>query len=147
MTLLSVGSWFFEVMAFYLTLIGLGVDGGVRHAAEGGVHPAHRHAGRGDRRLRARRARRRRGRAHGALRSSCSISSKGAATVGTVIIRIATLWFGVVVGLIAFAVLTRKLARAGKQLDMGGDEPAADPDRAVTDLEPPALGPASPNSS
>ena len=28
MTALSVGSWFFEVLAFYLTLVGLGVDGG-----------------------------------------------------------------------------------------------------------------------
>ena len=29
MTMVSVGSWFCEVLAFYLTLIGLGVDGGL----------------------------------------------------------------------------------------------------------------------
>jgi uncharacterized membrane protein YbhN (UPF0104 family) len=36
--------------------------------------------------------------------------SKSAAAVGTLIIRFGTLWFGVIVGLIAFAVLSRRLA-------------------------------------
>ncbi len=116
MTVLSVGSWFFEVVAFYLTLVGLGVDGSldtllkaafilpiatlvaaIAIFAPGGL-----------------------GVAEGLL-SSLSIElldmSKGDAAVGTVIIRIATLWFGVVVGLVAFAALTRKLARMGKSLD------------------------------
>jgi uncharacterized membrane protein YbhN (UPF0104 family) len=43
--------------------------------------------------------------------------SKSAATVGTLIIRIATLWFGVFVGLMAFGVLTRRLSRQGKLRD------------------------------
>jgi hypothetical protein len=52
--------------------------------------------------------------------------SKSAATVGTLIIRIATLWFGVAIGLITFAVLTRRLARQGKldrseKRDAGGE--------------------------
>jgi uncharacterized protein (TIRG00374 family) len=122
MTGLSVCSWFFEVLAFYLTLIGLGVDGSLETLlkaafvlpiatlvaaiavfAPGGL-----------------------GVAEGLL-SSLSIElfdlSKGDAAVGTVIIRIATLWFGVVVGLTTFAVLARKLAREGKSLeDAEGDE-------------------------
>ncbi len=128
MTLLSVASWFFEVVAFYLTLIGLGVDGSVDTLLKaafilpiatlaaaisflpGGL-----------------------GVAEGLLTSlsrELLDMSKSAATVGTVIIRIATLWFGVAVGLAAFAVLTRKLAREGKSLDIGdgaaaGGDPAA----------------------
>ena len=116
MTALSVGSWFFEVVAFYLTLIGLGVSGemdtllkaafilpiatlvaAIAVFAPGGL-----------------------GVAEGLL-SSLSIElldlSKGDAAVGTVIIRIATLWFGVLVGLAAFAALTRRLARQGITLD------------------------------
>jgi uncharacterized protein (TIRG00374 family) len=116
MTVLSVGSWFFEVVAFYLTLYGLGVSGDVDTLlkaafilpiatlvaaiavfAPGGL-----------------------GVAEGLL-SSMSIEllelSKGAAAVGTVIIRIATLWFGVAIGLVAFAIITRKLAREGITLD------------------------------
>jgi glycosyltransferase 2 family protein len=133
MTALSVCSWFFEVMAFYLTLIGLGVDGSldtllkaafvlpiatlvaaIAIFAPGGL-----------------------GVAEGLL-SSLSIElldmSKGDAAVGTVIIRIATLWFGVVVGLAAFAVLTRKLSREGKSLDEAvAEEP--DPGRLRGDAE------------
>lgn len=115
MTALSACSWFFEVMAFYLTLVGLGADGSldtllkaafilpiatlvaaIAVFAPGGL-----------------------GVAEGLL-SALSIElldlSKGAAAVGTVIIRIATLWFGVAVGLAAFAMLARKLAREGKAL-------------------------------
>jgi hypothetical protein len=40
-------------------------------------------------------------------------------------VRIATLWFGVVLGLIAFAVLTRKLAREGRPLEQASGEPVA----------------------
>jgi uncharacterized protein (TIRG00374 family) len=117
MTLLSVGSWFFEVMAFYLTLIGLGAGAGIEtllHAAfilpiatlagailltPGGLLVAE------------------------GLIASLSQElvglSKSAATVGTVIIRIATLWFGVAVGLVAFGVLTRRLSKQGKLRDGG----------------------------
>lgn len=128
MTAMSVFSWFFEVMAFYLTLVGLGVDGSadtllkaafilpiatlaaaIVVIAPGGL-----------------------GVAEGLL-ATLSVRlldmSKSGATVATLIIRIATLWFGVAVGLAAFAVLTRKLAREGKALDAGADTPmpAGDP--------------------
>jgi uncharacterized protein (TIRG00374 family) len=115
MTLLSIASWFFEVFAYYLTLVGLGVDGGwdtllkaafilpiSTLAAAIAFTPG------------------------GLLVAEIGITglsrrlldlSKETATVGTVIIRIATLWFGVVIGLIAFAVLTRKLQRQGISLD------------------------------
>jgi uncharacterized membrane protein YbhN (UPF0104 family) len=119
MTGLSVCSWFFEVLAFYLTLVGLGVSGDVDTLLKaafilpiatlvaaivvftpGGL-----------------------GVAEGLL-SSLSIElldlGRGAAAVGTVIIRIATLWFGVIVGLVTFAVLTRKIAREGGTLDVSG---------------------------
>jgi len=114
MTALSVGSWFFEVIAFYLTLIGLGLDGsadtllkaafilpiatlaaailltpGGLGVAEGSI---------------------------ATLSQSLLDLSESAATVGTLIIRIATLWFGVVVGLAAFGVLTRRMARQGRPL-------------------------------
>mgnify|MGYP001573693530 FL=1 len=114
MTGLSVGSWFFEVLAFYLTLIGLGVDGsldtlfkaafilpiatlaaavlltpGGLGVAETGIT---------------------------SLSENLLDMGKSTATVGTLIIRIATLWFGVVLGLAMFAVLTRRLAKQGKSL-------------------------------
>jgi uncharacterized protein (TIRG00374 family) len=116
-----VSSWFFEVMAFYLTLIGLGADGGIDTLLKaafilpiatlaaailltpGGLFVAE--AG------------------ITSLTQELLDMSKSAATVGTLIIRIATLWFGVAVGLIAFAVLTRRLARQGK-LDGSGKRDA-----------------------
>ena len=127
MTLLSVASWSFEVIAFYLTLVGLGVDGSLDTmlkaafilpiatlAAAISLLPGGL------------------GVAEGLLTSLSQElldMTKSAATVGTVIIRIATLWFGVAVGLAAFAVLTRKLAREGKSLDEDQDSaiPAGDP--------------------
>ena len=124
MTLLSVASWFFEVMAFYLTLMGLGESASFDTllkaafilpistlAAAIAFTPG------------------------GLLVAEIGITglsrrlldmSKEAATAGTLIIRIATLWFGVVVGLITFAVLARKLARQGKTL-----EPAPEPKLAA----------------
>ena len=115
MTGLSVGSWFFEVLAFYLTLVGLGVDGsldtlfkaafilpiatlaaavlltpGGLGVAETGIT---------------------------SLSESLLEMGKSAATAGTLIVRIATLWFGVVLGLAMFAVLARRLARQGRSLD------------------------------
>lgn len=130
MTLLSVGSWFFEVLAFYLTVIGLGVDASVDTLlkaafilpiatlaaaivviAPGGL-----------------------GVAEGLL-TTLSISlfglPRGPATVATVIIRIATLWFGVAVGLVSFGILTRRLARQGKHLDTSPEDAALAGDPAA----------------
>jgi uncharacterized protein (TIRG00374 family) len=119
MTGLSVGSWSFEVLAFYLTLVGLGVDGsldtlfkaafilpiatlaaavlltpGGLGVAETGIT---------------------------SLSENLLDVGKSTATVGTLIVRIATLWFGVVLGLAMFAVLTRKLAKQGKSLAAPGE--------------------------
>ncbi|MEX0785091.1 MAG: lysylphosphatidylglycerol synthase transmembrane domain-containing protein [Dehalococcoidia bacterium] len=107
MTALSAFSWFFEVLAFYFTLIGLGLDGGgdlMLHAAfilpiatlasavlmtPGGLGTAEA--------------------AIVAMSQTLLDMTKSSATLGTLIIRIATLWFGVIVGLIAFAILSRRL--------------------------------------
>ncbi len=105
---LSTFSWFFEVLGFYFTFIGLGLDGGsdllLKSAfilpiatlasallmTPGGL-----------------------GVAEGAL-VTLSVAlldiSRSAAAVATFIIRFGTLWFGVIVGLIAFAVLSRRLS-------------------------------------
>lgn len=122
MTMLSIGSWFFEVLAFYLTLLGLGFDPSADTlfkaafilpiatlAAAISLLPG------------------------GLLVAEAGITgltlelfdnvSKSTATVGTVIVRIATLWFGVLLGLAMFAVLTRRLARMGKTLDDALPEP------------------------
>jgi uncharacterized membrane protein YbhN (UPF0104 family) len=121
MTALSVASWFFEVMAFYLTLVGLGVDGsfdtllkaafilpiatlaaailltpGGLGVAEIGIT---------------------------SLSQELLDMSKSAATLGTLIIRIATLWFGVAVGLVTFGILARRLAKQGKRLDLADEPP------------------------
>jgi uncharacterized membrane protein YbhN (UPF0104 family) len=42
--------------------------------------------------------------------------SKSTAAVGTLIIRFGTLWFGVVIGLAAFALLSRRLALTSEAL-------------------------------
>lgn len=115
MTLLSVGSWFFEVLAFYLTLVGLGVSGGpdtLFKAAfilpiatlaaavlltPGGLGVAETGIT--------------------SLSQELLHMGRGAATAGTLIVRIATLWFGVVLGLAMFAILTHRLARQGKDLE------------------------------
>ena len=121
MTGLSVASWFCEVMAFYHTLVGVGVGGsfdtlfkaafilpiatlaaallvtpGGLGVAEAGIT---------------------------SLSRELLDMSKSAATVATLIVRIATLWFGVILGLVMFGVLTRRLARRGIDLraDLGAD--------------------------
>ncbi|HEY7802684.1 MAG TPA: lysylphosphatidylglycerol synthase domain-containing protein, partial [Dehalococcoidia bacterium] len=43
--------------------------------------------------------------------------TKSTAAVSTLIVRLATLWFGVALGLLMFAVLTRRLARRGIRID------------------------------
>lgn len=128
MTALSVGSWFCEVVAFYLTLVGLGISGsadtlfkaafilpiatlaaavlltpGGLGVAETGIT---------------------------SLSEKLLEMGRGAATAGTLIVRLATLWFGVALGLAMFAVLTHRLSRAGHPID-GTVEPAlAGPDAA-----------------
>jgi uncharacterized protein (TIRG00374 family) len=130
MTLLSIGSWFFEVVAFYLTLIGLGVDGGADTlfkaafilpiatlVAAVSLLPG------------------------GLLVAEAGITGltlelfdgmdKSTATVATLVVRIATLWFGVVLGLFMFAVLARRMAKMGKPLETTPDvELSAGPDPA-----------------
>jgi uncharacterized protein (TIRG00374 family) len=117
MTVLSVGSWFFEVLAFYLTLIGLGVSAGpdtLFKAAfilpiatlaaavlltPGGLGVAETGIT--------------------SLSQELLDMGKGAATAGTLIVRMATLWFGVLLGLAMFAILTHRLGKQGKKLDSG----------------------------
>lgn len=126
MSLLSAVSWFFEVLGFYFTLVGLGLDGNgslLLHAAfilpiatlasailltPGGL-----------------------GVAEGGI-AGLSVAlldvTKSQAAVGTLIIRFGTLWFGVIVGLIAFAVLSRRLAVEQQQraIDEGPARAAAE---------------------
>ena len=103
----SAFSWFFEVLAFYFTLVGLGLDGDgslMLHAAfilpiatlasavlltPGGL-----------------------GVAEGsitALSQALLDLSRSAAALGTLVIRFGTLWFGVILGLVAFAILSRRI--------------------------------------
>jgi uncharacterized protein (TIRG00374 family) len=107
MSAFSVASWFFEVLAFYFTLVGLGLDGDadlLLHAAfilpiatlasailltPGGL-----------------------GVAEGSITALCQTllnMTKSSAAVAALIIRLGTLWFGVLVGLLAFFIVTRKL--------------------------------------
>jgi uncharacterized protein (TIRG00374 family) len=108
MTLLSVVSWGFEVLGFFVVLMGLGVhaDGDVLlkasfimpaatlasailltpgglGVAEGGITGLSEHL------------------LH---------LPKSQAAVGTLIIRFGTLWFGVIVGLVALALVSRRLS-------------------------------------
>jgi len=116
MTGLSIASWFFEVMSFYLTLVGLGVDGSLDTLLKaafilpistlaaailltpGGLIVAEIGIT--------------------SLSQRLLDMSESAATVATLIIRIATLWFGVFVGLVTFAILTRRLTKQGKLVDV-----------------------------
>jgi uncharacterized protein (TIRG00374 family) len=132
MVALSCVSWFFEVLAFYVTLVGLGLGGGSDLLLEaafilpiatlasailltpGGLGVAE------------------------ASITGLSVAlldlSRSAAAVGTLVIRFGTLWFGVIVGLIAFAILSRRLALTAT--------PAAEPASPVR--EPAGGAPASP---
>ncbi|MEX1255599.1 MAG: lysylphosphatidylglycerol synthase transmembrane domain-containing protein [Dehalococcoidia bacterium] len=130
MVALSTISWFSEVLAFYVTLLGLGLEGNGELLLEsafilpiatlasavlltpGGLGVAE------------------------ASITGLSVAlldlSRSSAAVGTLIIRFGTLWFGVIVGLIAFAILSRRLS-----LDaVATAEPG--PDLAVEPLTPPA---------
>lgn len=107
MTVLSTLAWFCQVIAFYLTLVGLGVGGGgdtMLKAAfilpistlvpalllvPGGL-----------------------GLADAGIASLCIRlldMQRAPATLATLIIRAVTLWFAVLLGLAAFAVLTRRI--------------------------------------
>jgi len=109
MTLLSAVSWGFEVLAFYVVLLGLGVEGGgdlllrasfIMPAATlasallltpGGL-----------------------GVAEGGITGLSQVLldlTKSDAAVGTLVIRFGTLWFGVFVGLVALAIISRRLRR------------------------------------
>ncbi len=109
-TILSIISWGGEVLAFYLVLVGLGQNGswtllvqaafilpvstlagaivliapGGMGVAEGGIT--------------------------GLLQAIVEDMSKSTAALATLIIRFTTLWFGVIVGLIALAFTTRRIA-------------------------------------
>ena len=129
MSALSAFSWFFEVLGFYFTFVGLGLDGNGELLLQsafilpiatlasailltpGGL-----------------------GVAEGAL-VTLSVAllgvTRSAAAVGTFIIRFGTLWFGVIIGLIAFAILSRRLALRSEL------EPAAAPAPAESIPESP----------
>lgn len=129
MTALSVVSWGFEVLGFYLVLLGLGVDpswdvllkasfimpaatlasallltpGGLG-VAEGGIT---------------------------GLSQVLLDLPKGPAAVGTLIIRFGTLWFGVIVGLAALALVSRRLSAVSRlKLEQGSDGSVAPDDVA-----------------
>jgi uncharacterized protein (TIRG00374 family) len=109
MTLLSVVSWGFEIIGFYLVLMGLGLEGGwdvllkagfIMSAATlasallltpGGL-----------------------GVAEGGITGLSQVLldlAKGPAAVGAIVIRFCTLWFGVIVGLVALALVSRELSQ------------------------------------
>ncbi len=115
MTLLSVISWGFEVLAFYVTLMGLGVEGGGDTLLKASfIMPAATLAsallltpgGLGV--------------AEGGITGLSQVlldMTKSDAAVGTLVIRFGTLWFGVIVGLVSLGLVSRELSRRGKTLD------------------------------
>jgi glycosyltransferase 2 family protein len=109
MTLLSVVSWGFEVVGFYFVLVGLGVEGNAELLLEASfIMPAATLAsallltpgGLGV--------------AEGGITGLSQVLlnlPRAQAAVGTLIIRFGTLWFGVIVGLVALAIISRELDR------------------------------------
>jgi uncharacterized protein (TIRG00374 family) len=109
MTLLSFISWGFEVLAFYVVLLGLGVEGGGETLLKASfIMPVATLAsailltpgGLGV--------------AEGGITGLCQVlldMAKGDAAVATLLIRFGTLWYGVLVGLVALALVSRVLAR------------------------------------
>jgi len=130
MTLLSVVSWGFEVLGFYFVLVGLGLDGSsdlllkasfimpaatlasaIVFFAPGGL-----------------------GVAEGGITGLSQVLPdlpRSQAAVGTLVIRFATLWFGVAVGLVALALVSRRLSAAARRRLAEGPGPLKD------DLTPP----------
>ncbi len=115
MTLLSVVSWGFEVLAFYVTLLGVGVDGGADLLLKASfIMPAATLAsallltpgGLGV--------------AEGGITGLSQVLldlPKSQAAVATLVIRFCTLWFGVIVGFVALGLVSRLLRRRGKSLE------------------------------
>jgi uncharacterized protein (TIRG00374 family) len=115
MTLLSVVSWGFEVLAFYVVLLGLGLHPSADLLLKASfIMPAATLAsallltpgGLGV--------------AEGGITGLSQVLldlPKSEAAVGTLVIRFGTLWFGVIVGLIALALVSRRLTKRGESLD------------------------------
>ena len=122
MTLLSVVSWGFEIIGFYFVLMGLGVESGwdtllrasfIMPAATlasallltpGGL-----------------------GVAEGGITGLSQVLldvSRGQAAVGTLVIRFGTLWFGLLVGLVALVLVSRSLPRRPATVAAGDPRPA-----------------------
>jgi len=109
MTLLSVASWGFEVLAFYVVLLGLGVEGGADTLLKASfIMPAATLAsallltpgGLGV--------------AEGGITGLSQVLldlTRADAAVATLVIRFGTLWYGVIVGLIALAFVSRRLGK------------------------------------
>jgi uncharacterized protein (TIRG00374 family) len=109
MVLLSVVSWGCEVIAFYLVLLGVGVEGGWDTLLKASfIMPAATLAsallltpgGLGV--------------AEGGITGLCLVlldMETSAAAVATLIIRFGTLWFGVIVGLVALVFVSRLLGK------------------------------------
>jgi uncharacterized protein (TIRG00374 family) len=105
MTLLSVVSWGFEVLAFYVVLLGLGLEGGADLLLKASfIMPAATLAsallltpgGLGV--------------AEGGITGLSQVLldlPRSEAAVGALLIRFGTLWFGVIVGLVALALVMR----------------------------------------
>jgi uncharacterized protein (TIRG00374 family) len=109
-TVLSVVSWMGEVLAFYLVLVGLGLDAtGILFVQAAFILPVATVAGAvlltpGGL-----------GVAEGGLTGLLQVivdMERGPAAVATLLIRLATLWFGVFVGLAALVPMTRRVAAA-----------------------------------
>jgi uncharacterized protein (TIRG00374 family) len=125
MTLLSVLSWGFEVLAFYVVLTGVGVDGGADTLLKASfIMPAATLAsallltpgGLGV--------------AEGGITGLSQVLldlSKSDAAVATLIIRFGTLWFGVIVGLVALALVARLLPRDGEAALVSTSEATGSP--------------------
>jgi uncharacterized protein (TIRG00374 family) len=125
MTALSVVSWFFEVLAFYLVLTGLGVGGSFDTlfkaafilpiatlaaaflATPGGLGVAELGITSLTQRL--------------LVKAPAFADPRATATLATILVRLATLWFGVLLGLAMFALLARKLSRAGHAMGADGE--------------------------
>ena len=110
MTLLSVAAWGTQVVAFYLVLIGLGVDAGPETFMKASfILPISTLAaallllpgglGVADAGI-------------ASLTANLLDVSRSTASAATLIIRLATLWFAVILGLIALAIVMRRIARA-----------------------------------
>ena len=130
MTILSVVAWGTQVVAFYFVLIGLGVDAGPETFMKASfILPMSTLAaallllpgglGVADAGI-------------ASLTVNLLDVSRSTASAATLLIRLATLWFAVVLGLIALAIVMRRTAREGKVEDetAGGTRLVATSDAA-----------------